>query len=178
VQAAYDDVRNTFRDGDLLLFRGNGLFSILVRLLTRSPYSHAGLVYTFEGNVYCIEAVGAGVRLIRVSELVRRYHGGIDHFALPEAQDTQRRRAVSFAFRQLGKLYNTLGIVRYTVALLLDRKGYSKRTGEWFCSELVAAAYAHQGYDLVSNDEDAYTSPSDLATSPRVQLVCTIKRVE
>jgi len=170
--ATYGEMRRAFRTGDLLLFRGRGLLSSIIRLITRSPYSHAGLVYTFEGRVYCVEAVGAGVRIILLSELLRRYHGGVDYFEI-EASDKQRRRAVSFCFQQLGKFYDKPGIFRFAVSLVFDRRAVS-RDDRWFCSELVAAAYAAQDQPLTAVQE-AYTSPSDLAMSPRVKLVCSLK---
>src|SRR5690242_17673951 len=82
---AYGEVREEFTTGDVLGFRGRGPASALIRWATASRYSHVGLVYRFEGRVYCLEAVGSGVRLIIMSELTRRYPGGIDYFAVPEA---------------------------------------------------------------------------------------------
>lgn len=173
VGATLGELRHTFRDGDILLFKGKGLISMVIRAITRSPYSHAGLVYTFEKRVYCLEAVGAGVRLILLSELVKRYHGGIDYFEV-QASQRQRARAVSFAFQQLGKIYDKPGIFRFVAALVLDRTAVSPRDDRWFCSELVAAAYETQGAPLTAR-QDAYTSPNDLAMSQKLTLVCTIK---
>lgn len=174
--ATLGEMRRSFRDGDLLLFKGKGLISTIIRAVTRSPYSHAGLVYTFEKRVYCIESVGTGVRIILLSELVKRYHGGIDYFEV-DVSARQRRRAVSFGFQQLGKFYDKLGLIRFAAALLWDKKAVSARDDRWFCSELVAAAYELQGAPLTTQG-DAYTSPSDLAMSPRVKLVCTLKEAE
>jgi hypothetical protein len=172
----YGEMRRSFRTGDLLLFRGRGLLSLIIRSITRSPYSHAGLVYSFEGRVYCVEAVGAGVRIILLSELLKRYPGGVDYFEV-EASDKQRRRAVSFCFQQLGKIYDKPGIFRFAAALVFDKRAVSPRDDRWFCSELVAAAYAAQDTPLTAVQE-AYTSPSDLAMSPRVKLVCSLKQEE
>ena len=63
-RAGYRAVRQEFRDGDVLLFRGRGFSSLIIRWLTRSPYSHVGLVFRFAEHVYSLEAVGSGVRLI------------------------------------------------------------------------------------------------------------------
>jgi hypothetical protein len=174
--ATFGEMRRSFRDGDLLLFRGHGVISSLIRAITRSPYSHAGLVYTFEGCIYCIEAVGAGVRIILLSELIQRYHGGIDYFEV-EASLQERRRAVSFCFKQLGKFYDKPGLFRFAASLIFDRRAVSERDERWFCSELVAASYEAQGLPLTAQ-QDAYTSPSDLAMSPRVKLVCRLKEAE
>ncbi len=171
---SYTATREELESGDLLLFRGKGFISMMIRALTNSPYSHAGLVYRFEGRVYCLEAVGHGVRLILMSELKKRYDGGIDYYVVDGADKPVRERAIGFCFQQLGKLYSKRGIVRFLIALLFDKKSSSDEDDEWFCSELVAAAYEKQHMALCSS-EAFYTSPNDLALSPRVKLRFTIK---
>jgi len=171
---SYREARPDFREGDMLLFRGKGLIGTLIRAMTHSPYSHAGLVYRFEGRVYVLEAVGHGVRLILMSELEKHYNGGIDYYAVVGAEDEARRSAVGFCFRQLGKLYSKRGIFRFLLALLFDYRVSSDEEEEWFCSELVAAAYERQGLAL-AQAEAYYTSPNDLALSERVRLRFTIK---
>ena len=73
----YADARPGMQAGDVVLFRGSGPMSRAIRWLTRSPYSHAALVFRFEERVYCLEAVGSGVRLALISEVLARYHGGV-----------------------------------------------------------------------------------------------------
>ena len=46
-------------------------------------------VFLLEERVYCLEAVGVGVRLILVSRLVDHYQGGIDYFSV-DADDAMR----------------------------------------------------------------------------------------
>ena len=173
-EKSYGSIREDFQDGDLLLFRGKGPFSVAIRLMTGSTYSHVGLVYLFDNRVYVIEAVGAGVRLILMSELMKRYHGGIDYYEVVRATPKQRRQAIGFCFEQLGKLYDNPGIVRFLILLLFKRRLSAGEDQAWFCSELVAAAYRKQ--DLVLTPELAeYTSPNDLALSPEVRLRYTLK---
>ncbi len=171
----YPQVRPQFRTGDLLCFRGRGPVSGLIRLLTRSPYSHVGAIYLFEGRVYCLEAVGAGVRLILMSELVRRYHGGIDYFELLDVTDDQRRGAIGFGFQQLGKLYNHGGLVRFLVYVLTGWKSRRRQRATWFCSEIFVEAYRLQDVRLVPH-RAAYAAPADLAASDRVRFVFRVKR--
>lgn len=174
-RVAYPDVRAQVRLGDVLLFRGRGLMSRAIRLLTRSPYSHVGLVHLQHGRVYSLEAVGAGVRLILMSEVMRRYHGGIDYYEVKGATPEQRDGAVAFCFQQLGKLYDRPGIMRFLVAILFNRKDRAREDQTWFCSELVAAAYRSQGLTLAPVSA-AYTSPADLAVSPELDLRCVLRR--
>ncbi len=171
----YADVRGGMKAGDVVLFRGSGLVSRAIRWLTKSPYSHAALVFLFEGRVYCLEAVGSGVRLALISEVLARYHGGIDHFDVPAATDEQRRGALGFAFQQLGKLYDKTGIWRFLLSSLTGRRRRVREDLAWYCSELVAAAYRRQGLALVP-DSSAYTSPAALALSRELSLRCVVKR--
>jgi uncharacterized protein YycO len=170
----YTSARGDFRPGDVLLFRGRGLASMGIRLLTRSPYSHVGLVFLYLERVYCLEAVGVGVRLILMSELMRRYHGGIDYYEVVNAADPQRDGAIAFGFQQLGKLYDRPGIVRFLIAILFNRKPAVSEDQAWFCSELVAAAYRRQGLALAPVSV-SYTSPADLAVSPELRLRYVLK---
>lgn len=165
--------RERFRSGDVLCFRGRGPLGWLIRTITSSDYSHIGLAYRFEGRVYCLEAVGAGVRLVLMSQLMGRYRGGIDYFEV-EAADEVRRRAISWSFTQLGKLYDTRGILHYAWTLLTGNAERARRDDQWFCSEFVAAAFARAGLPLVDRAA-AYTTPSDLVRAERVRLRFTLK---
>ena len=95
-RVGYTRARSAFQSGDVLLFRGRGIPSFLIRMVTRSPYSHVGLVFLYVGHVYCLEAVGSGVRLTLMSEEMRRYHGGIDYYEVTRATPEQRDGAVAF----------------------------------------------------------------------------------
>ena len=175
--ATYQQARGLFRDGDVLLFRGHGPISQLIRLMTSSLYSHVGLVYLFAGRVYCLEAVGAGVRLILVSEIMRRHRAGIDYYEVISASDAQRSGAIAFCFQQLGKVYDRPGLLRFAVAILFGRKLSAREDQSWFCSELVAAAYARQGLTLATK-RATYTSPADLALSRELRLKLVLRREE
>lgn len=172
---AYEDARGRFSEGDLLCFRGRGFVSATIRLVTRSAYSHVGLVHVFEGHVYCLEAVASGVRLCRMSEEVRRYAGGIDYFEVAAASEAQRRGAVGFAFQQLGKPFDFVGLARFFFRLVLRVRLRARADDHFFCAELVARAYARQGVHFAERPA-VWTSPSDLAASSHVRLLFRIKR--
>lgn len=172
---SYSTVRGSFVEGDLLCFRGRGLVSGLIRLLTASRYSHVGLVHLFEGRVYCLEAVGIGVRLCLMSELLKRYAGGIDYFEVQGAVEAQRRGAVGFGFQQLGRPFDYRGIARFLALVLFGARERTRPDQRWFCSELVAEAYRRQGIRLVEASA-AYVSPSALAASDRVRFRFRLKR--
>ena len=172
---SYGVARPELASGDVLCVRGRGLVSWLIRRLTRSAYSHAGLVYRFNQRVFCLEATGIGVHLILLSELVKRYHGGIDYFAVPAADATQPERAIDFAFGQLGKLYDHAGMLRFLWFLVGGAKRRSRERSFWYCSEIVAESYRQAGVVLVER-RAGYVSPADLAASSRLHFEFRIKR--
>ena len=170
-----DDARANFMDGDVLCFRGKGLSSFAIRTATSSDYSHCGLAYRFEDRVYCLEALGAhGVRLALMSVLVDHYKGGIDYFHLEGATAAERKAAIGFAFQQLGKVYDHAGIMRFAQAILFKKKTFVLEDEEWFCSELIAAAYEHAARPIVKL-QAAYTSPADLVASRQLTFQASLK---
>lgn len=172
---SYAAMRHDFLTGDILCFRGRGLISWLIRQLTRSRYSHVGLVYRFKQRVFCLEATGIGVHLILMSELVKRYHGGIDYYAVHEAPEIARDAAIDFGFGQLGKLYDHWGLVRFFWFLIGGARRRSRERSFWYCSEIVAECYRAAGVTLVPG-RTGYISPADIAASPRVRFAFRIKK--
>lgn len=171
---SYRETRAEFRTGDVLCFRGRGASSAAIRWLTNSAYSHAGIVYLFEDRVYCLEATGVGVHLILMSELIKRYHGGIDYFRLEESAEEARRKVISFGFQQLGKVYDHKGIMRFLRFLLSGHKARSRERSQWYCSELVDEAFRVAGIPLVTRGR-GYVSPADVARSPRLKFAFRVK---
>ena len=62
----YDEIRKQIKDGDIFLYKGKGLLrsgfiATLVQVVTRSPYSHAGMAVWWNQRLMVIEAIGNGV---------------------------------------------------------------------------------------------------------------------
>src|SRR5262245_54459383 len=74
-RVAYQDVRRSVQDGDIVLFRGRAVFSMLIRLLTWSRYSHAGLTAWWGDRLLVLEARPLGLAAARLSHVVVGYHG-------------------------------------------------------------------------------------------------------
>lgn len=137
--------------GQVLLFRGRGLISTLIRWQTRGYYSHAAIRVS---ENECIEAwQGAGVRMKRITDWA-----GIDIFDV-DATPRQKIIAANYAAQQIGKGYDYLGVLRFV------SRRQRNNPERFFCSELVAAAFEHAGSFLL-RAEPWRISPSGLATSP------------
>ena len=161
-------VRASMSSGDVLLFRGGGVLSWLIRRATHSDYSHAGLVFRYRKRVYCLEAVGKGVRLIPVSRLLDHYPDGVFYCGLGAAE-AARETALGFGFQQLCLPYDVLGLVRFAFVLIFARRIPVKPDNRWFCSELVAAAYRIAGFPL-TDELPCYASPVDLINGHKLEL--------
>lgn len=140
----------------LLLFRGRGIISWLIRWQTRSCYSHAALMLP-DGSV--IEAwQGAGVRRTWLRDWTE-----VDVFDIHEMTTEQWQAAIAFARCQIGKPYDYRGVLRF---LSRRRKALDDR---WFCSELVYKSLESAGVRLLRDVEAGEVSPGMLARSP---LLC------
>lgn len=76
----YEDYRTNIKSGDLLAFSHKGCKSwndfkiMIVRMFTRSEYSHVGTAWWCGGRLFCIEAVEPCVRIFPLSRLGSFYH--------------------------------------------------------------------------------------------------------
>ena len=124
----YEAVRETIRDGDVLAwthtaspFRSWYDFKVfLVRLFTRSEYSHVGIAVRFGGRAFVLESVTGGIRLMPLSKFLPCYLIQDDH---PFDVD----RAMTVCGEPYGQLEAILGEFGRTDA----------DNGVWQCSEFV-----------------------------------------
>lgn len=181
-QIDYDQCRYNMRNGDVLLFRGKGLASGIIQMRTKSPYSHAGIVSWWNRRLMVLEAVGAGVRAVPLSFLLKEYPGGVDYFqSTDNIDEPKRQQMVIFAQEQLGKAYNNRLLLRYAFKNLFsisfsDKDKVRERpASQYYCSQYVAEVYSRAGFDLQINLSDKYTSPAVLASCDKLTYVGTLK---
>jgi hypothetical protein len=76
----YSEHRNNIKSGDVLAWSHRGWRSLydikiqIVRLATRSEYSHVGIAWVVGGRVFVIEAVEPRARIFPLSKLGNFYH--------------------------------------------------------------------------------------------------------
>ncbi|MGA9116166.1 MAG: YiiX/YebB-like N1pC/P60 family cysteine hydrolase [Bacteroidota bacterium] len=177
----YEDVRPRIRDGDILLYRGRSRTSRLIRHLTRSPYSHAGLAVWWNRRLMVMEAIGRGVIVTPLSSSISAYDGRVELFSTREGIPSPlRERIVLRAQDELGKEYALLGALLIGLRALLgmppgpgDR---ARRERAFFCSQYVAHAYNAAGLDLLPRAGDRFAAPGDIACSPLLQSAGMLTR--
>lgn len=135
----------------ILLYRGRGVISTAIKWRTWGCYSHAALL-TSRGTV--IEAWHFG----GVREVPFQPSDSVDAFQVLGATEETWRQVEDFMRSQVGKPYDFLGIIRFLFRL-------DSANEAWFCSELVAEAFALAGIPLL-NREAHRISPACIGSSP------------
>jgi hypothetical protein len=188
---SYAKLRDSLRDGDIVLCQGRDPFSRLIQWSTKSPWSHVGMVFRVDSldRVIVIEAVEKiGVRAVALSDFLSRDSGGahpypgkilfIRHKSLSgEVSDPKVRDLADFAFGRLGCKFAPMMILRIALRIIDARLFGNRKTpklfvarDEFICSEFVAGAYDKAGL-TVPWDGLGFVAPSDIADDPSVTPV-------
>ncbi len=165
--------------GDILLTSIATLNSFGIRMGTFAPVSHA-VLYLGDGQV--AEAVGSGVRMRPVSEVVAEEQMVVA-FRHPGITPEQAMRVREWAQAQVGARYNTVGVL-LQAPFVLNRRlcelplvpgpvrefcvlGFAtvqlgaSRDDQFFCSQYVLEAYRQAGLPITAADP-RWVSPADL----------------
>lgn len=152
----YEDARPLIQSGDVLFWTHKPLRSFydlqvqIVRMMTRSEWSHVALAWVIGGRVFVLEAVSSGVRIFPLSRAgdftwVSRgaWTPGMEEFALAH----------------VGEPYSKWDAIRSFFNASNDKDS------QWFCSEYACAVldlpcidktpagvmrYMQEGEDLLS----------------------------
>jgi uncharacterized protein YycO len=171
----YRTERDTIDDGDVLLFQGTGLFSRLIRFVTRSTYSHSGLAIWWNDRLMVLESTTPEVRIMPLSILIGHYPR-VDLYR--PTKQLNRVQMFDAATEALGKKYAVWTVVRYVRRILFKIRGGGdprKPPDKFICSQLVSFAYREGGLDLNPNDSDEFTTPEDISKSESMILVGTLR---
>ena len=172
----YDEIRKQINDGDVLLYKGKGFFrsgfvATLVQIVTRSPYSHAGIAVWWNKRLMVIEAIRDGVIANPISLSLKRYHATVEWYSCNEEKisDEKRREMILYAQEELGKSFAVLLAFWFMIEILFIGR-FSKsdrfhRENRYYCSEFVSNVYTRVGLHLERWRSDRYMSPDDIAHS-------------
>ena len=178
------------RDGDLLLMRGQGLVSRLIRIAGRSEYTHAARAVWWGDLLFCCEVREyLGGRAVTLASQVNKYPGRIDVFETNPSRrwrDYDRYGAVRYMRRLAGCDYGYLGVLKAALwhlplwrFLVRPDMNDKKMTSQPpFCSQACAMAdRIGGGVDPVPHLADRVTEPADLARSSFYRYRFTLARV-
>jgi hypothetical protein len=145
---SYLEVRPGIKSGDLLAWSNRKVESFkdlllqVVRIFTKSEYTHVGVAWVVDERVFVIEAVMPVVRIYPLSSLTPFY--------LIPLKLEWKKETENFALEQIGLDYSIMQAVEslYECPNVDDN---------WQCAELAHAIILKDGVDLGNN----YT-PADL----------------
>lgn len=155
----YESLRHEIKTGDVFAFGGKKRASNIIKLVTRGPVSHVGIVVDFdEGrfggrNVMLVESTSlnktSGVQMRWLSHAVFNYIGEI--WWLKMSKERRKRmdetKLKMFLRNQIGKPYDTKGAIQAGVDKFSPFGIFDadEDLSELFCSELIMAAYEASG---------------------------------
>jgi uncharacterized protein YycO len=147
--------------GKILMFRGGNPISWLVKVQTRSIYSHVAMLVP--GTNRCVESYpGKGVQ---ERELTDKDMHEIDMYDVKGMNAEMWDYAISFARAQMGQGYDWHSVMRFV------SKIPARENSRWFCSELVHKAIAEAGVRLLERIPSANVAPAHIAISPLLVAV-------
>ncbi len=177
--AKYEELRGALKTGDIVLFSGNSFISRLIRLATRSDWSHVGMILKFHGydSIFLWESTGmnnvrdaftgrrtSGVQVTLLSERIARYDGKcairrIENFIISPEQighlNRLRREIKNRPYEQSKKELIKSAIDTFGTANKEDLSSL-------FCSELVAESWQRLGILSEDKSSNEYL-PSDFS---------------
>ncbi len=177
----YIIARKEIKDGDVLMYKGRGILSSLIKWFTKSEYSHAGITAWWNDRLMVMESVGKGVVTKTLSKNIRDYHGDIEWFTLKSDYDeVQRKAIVKCAQTDLGKEYNNRQLYKIALnkifGIEFSRYDRERRSRKLFCSQYVSMVFFKSiGLDLKENLASSFTSPDDIAKSDKITKKGTLK---
>lgn len=153
------------RPGDVILIRGRGWLGWIIRMVQRVRYrrekdhpfaywSHAALIVT---PWHLIEVIPAGV----IARKIEDYRDREYHYIHLDLSETQRSKAVAFAFSCLGQKYGASSFLLLAVSVLLGDRFKVPDRGQAGCVALIARALGCAGITFEYGPSDM--TPADLA---------------
>ena len=176
----YEKYRNEIKDGDVILYEGTSFISKLIRMITKSSYSHAGLAVWWHGRLMVMEATKKGVYPLPMSKNIAHYKGNVRLFtSVKPIPQTKRLYMVKFAQGEIGKEYSRWRLILFGYILILgkkrDERDLLRKENTLICSHYVAQTYNYAGIDLKEGVSDSFTSPQDIANSPSLHHKFALK---
>lgn len=190
-------IRPELRSGDLFFASGNYLFSRGIRWLTRSKWSHVGIIIRIDeiDRILLLECVEfAGVRLAPLSRYLVNYTSGrpyngeiyIAKRINPSSKADElinpadKKTLVEVGSDLLALRYNWKEIFQITALTIMmfgiGRTHFgrfkAKSTGEYICSGLVYECMKKINIDFLQgkNKEKGYVVPETIASDDRVDF--------
>jgi len=170
----YIKVRDSLQSGDIALFRGRGLISLMVlwisslgRWFKNTRFSHIGMIIVDSGRVMILESTTLngknGVQLNPLSEVLQTYTGAVFIRRLCCNRDEHFYDVLTKTTAELlGRPYekNLIELMGAAAEIFHIFDGHKSNLSSVFCSELVTEIFRRWGFLPQSVPPNEY-SPQD-----------------
>ncbi len=177
----YDKARGLIRNGDFALCRPTSCMGRLIARKSKSPYSHAGMLFwdyvAGRDRLYLAEQIQwIGGHRVPFSGQIKGYSGFYDVYRPPKPYNGNR--AVTEMMTIIGRRYGRAALIRAAIQHTFLRPFFPplsdaevlRRGLPQVCSQATAEASRTGGFDP-SDKPDSVTEPGDLAEFTR--YICT-----
>jgi hypothetical protein len=204
VNKYYEQWKYLVKEGDVLLFKGNKIYSRFLSVATDSPYTHCGVASWHNDILECVEFHekygGRAVNLenylkvdTRVIEIFRPLPifpwqsfnletGQVDveniKFVGTKVTDSMRGlTGLPYGWRRIWWIakHKMAGFrLFYNPSRAAVDSDATEQVIYPVCSTALAYAFSHNDYDLVANKADEWTEPAHIANSTRIDKLFNI----
>lgn len=155
----YAECRETIKSGDLLAWDSQGGFQAnVVRVFTKSEYSHVGIAWVTGGRVFVVEAVVPRVRIYPLSKTGSFYH-------IPMNKPLSAK-AEAYLLSQVGDSYSKWLAIKTFFKEIKD-----KDTNVWHCGKLSNLTLKINGYDYPGEFTPSQLVKATLKDGKHIQFV-------
>lgn len=191
-------IEDEFRTGDIIIFSGHGAISDVIKLFTKSKWSHVGIaIRNGTDNLYILESTTLndvkdvvdnvakkGVQLVPLRDRLNKYDGDISIRHLQGAvmgnNDSNALKAFMLEIEDRPYEEHVIDLVKAIMERYVAKDGKlhdilhnSEDTSSLFCSELIAEAY--QRLNILNKTEPSdYYLPKDFSDNGKMLLLRNI----
>lgn len=165
IHEKYDRVRQTIKNGDVILFRGNSLLSKAIRWCDKSYYTHIGLVFEKCGRLFVLDSNDKGARPDFLSLRINEY---VDFFIIsPKYSEREINDAITKLMEksEQGIKYDFKLLLRIALYRKFKKDGrFAKDTNDSrdICSEFVRRYLKLLGITAYNSLETEWITPQDI----------------
>lgn len=201
---SYNEAESLLREGDVLLFRSKGFLSCLIKRLGQGRYSHVGVAAAVGENGHtvwmCIEFAYPRAQSVSLEQYVNQ--GIVIDIYRPVSSrkitiwkdDKLEEIEIKFSGKSVTNIMRRMTGLRYGWQRLLWFLQYKSPFLRLFynmsnliddedkplifpvCSTSVSHAFYKIGFDLLHNKSNDSMEPSDVARSPLLNYLFTLKK--
>lgn len=179
-QVSYDEAKIKIKNGDIFFCSGRYLVSELIKKASNSIFSHVGLLYHWNNDIFVLESVeDDGVRAIPLSHYLvnyensnEKYNGEIyvARYEIFDNLDFDKEKINEMfksAITLLNRNYDKIEIAKIVARIGLE-VGKHQDNNEYICSEFVDVCFKQIEIEF-PRDPNGFIYPEHIAEDSNIQ---------